>query len=93
MYCNPTLKKLIKQAADIIIAFQSTEDSSQCPIFELYPFMEPGEKDSEVVSIIFKNINELNYQFLEPLSAYCVQKEISWTIRTEDNKDIVVDIR
>jgi len=94
MYCNPKLKRLLKQAGEIISIFQNTKDAPQCPTFQLHPFMEPGEKDSEVVTIVFQNIGELEWNFLEPLSKYCIDRNVSWTIRVEDEgHDLCIDIR
>lgn len=78
---NSKLKRLIKCSADIIALYQEhTEDYTT---FEVIPFMDITEEESEVVTINLVNVTNLEWKFLEPLSNYCIDKKINWTIRLE----------
>jgi hypothetical protein len=86
---NTKLKNLIKHATEVILMFQKV---GTCDRFELIPFTDSDTDGCEQVTIIISGSYLLDYEFLEPLSTYCVRKDISWSIRQEDQNKFYIEL-
>lgn len=80
---NPKLKQLIKHSAEVLALYQVKNNDDTV---EIVTYMDELEKGSEVVTIIFKNVTSFGWEFLEPLSNYCIAKEVSWNIDIQDEQ-------
>jgi len=82
---TPKLKSLIKMASEIIILYLANKSTANCDTFELLPFYDEGEKDSEVVTINFEAC-QFDHEFLEPVVKKLMGTNISWSIGREEHK-------
>jgi hypothetical protein len=85
---NSKLTKLSKYSGEILAMYQTHSNDVS---IEVTPFMEQSEPGSEVVTIHFKNTSVFNWKFLEPLSKFCINKNLFWEIYFEDN-DLFLNI-
>ena len=84
MAITKKLKALINHATQVVSFFEEIHSS----IYTIIPYVDLSEVDTETVTITFNHDLEdgLSWQFLEPVSTYCVQKNIAWKIFVQDNK-------
>jgi hypothetical protein len=81
---TPKLKKLIRAASEIINLFLEKE-SANASSFEINPYYDQYEKDSEIVTITFDTY-QLDWEFLEPVAKKLSLTQISWKVYRDDDK-------
>lgn len=87
MAINKKLKLLLKHATEIISFYEKDHSST----YTISPYVDPYEGGSEVVTIYISADLEdgLKWEFLEPLSNYCISKNLAWKIFTQDDKYVI----
>lgn len=88
---NLKLKRLIRASAEVLALYQEKNDDTDV---EIIPFYDKGFKDTEIVTMIFKNVTEFNWDFLEPLAKYFTIKGFDWSINSGsgDKPELTIDI-
>jgi hypothetical protein len=79
------LKTLIKTAAEAIDLFLVDNHTDRCD-YNISPFYDESEVNSEVVTLTFNNVSEFDYEFLEPLAEKLAPSPIKWAINRDDEK-------
>jgi len=86
------LRRFIRASAEVLALYQ--EHNSEGSYVEIIPFVDKDDKDSEVVTMVFKDVTEFSWQFLEPLTKYFVAKKLNWSINIgiDDKHELVINI-
>jgi hypothetical protein len=79
------LKTLLKTAAEVIDLFLVDNITDQC-YFEISPYYEEGEANTECITLTFNKIFEFDYEFLEPLAEKLAPTPVKWAINCDDGK-------